>query len=43
LILLLQSNAGFRLAGQDRVRIERSAETLDERVTLVREFLARLA
>ncbi len=43
LITLLQKDSRHRFAGQDRVRIERAAPSLDERVALVREFLARLS
>ena len=43
LIALIQKDGRHRLAGQDRVRIERAAPELDERVALVREFLARLS
>jgi transcription-repair coupling factor (superfamily II helicase) len=43
LIALIQKDGSHRLAGQDRVRIERAAPNLDERVALVREFLARLS
>ena len=43
LIALIQKDGRHRFAGQDRVRIERAAPTLEERVALVREFLARLA
>jgi transcription-repair coupling factor (superfamily II helicase) len=42
LILLVQKDGRVRFAGPDRVRIERAAPTLAERVSLVREFLARL-
>jgi transcription-repair coupling factor (superfamily II helicase) len=42
LIALMQKDGGYRLAGPDRVRIERAAPSLEERVTVVREFLARL-
>ncbi|MDQ2962335.1 MAG: transcription-repair coupling factor [Pseudomonadota bacterium] len=42
LIALIQKDGRHRLAGQNRVRIERAAPSLDERVALVREFLARL-
>jgi transcription-repair coupling factor (superfamily II helicase) len=42
LILLVQKDGRVRFAGPDRVRIERSAPTLSDRVTLVREFLAKL-
>ena len=43
LILLVQSDGRMRFAGPDRVRIERAAPTLAERVALVREFLGQLA
>ena len=43
LIALIQKDGRHRFAGQDRVRIERAAPTLEERSALVREFLARLA
>ncbi len=43
LILLVQRDGHIRFAGPDRVRIERAAPTLSERVTLVRDFLAQLA
>jgi transcription-repair coupling factor (superfamily II helicase) len=43
LIALIQKDGRHRLAGQDRVRIERAAPQLEERVALVREFLARLS
>jgi transcription-repair coupling factor (superfamily II helicase) len=43
LILLVQKDGRIRFAGPDRVRIDRAAPTLNERVTLVRDFLARLA
>jgi transcription-repair coupling factor (superfamily II helicase) len=42
LIALIGRDGRYRLAGQDRVRIERAAPSLDERVALVREFLARI-
>ena len=42
LILLVQRDGRIRFAGPDRVRIERGAPTLADRVTLVREFLGRL-
>ena len=42
LIALLQKDGRIRFAGQDRVRIERAAPTLAERVALVRDFLGRL-
>jgi transcription-repair coupling factor (superfamily II helicase) len=43
LILLVQRDGRFRFAGPDRVRIEKAAPVLAERVALVREFLAKLA
>jgi transcription-repair coupling factor (superfamily II helicase) len=43
LIALMQKDGRHRLAGQNRVRIERAAPSLDERVALVREFLGRLS
>ncbi len=42
LIALIQKDGRHRFAGQNRVRIERAAPSLDERVALVREFLGRL-
>ena len=42
LIALIQKDGRHRLAGPTRVRIERAAPTLAERVALVSEFLARL-
>ncbi len=42
LILLVQRDGRIRFAGPDRVRIERAAPTLPERVGLIREFLAQL-
>ena len=42
LILLVQRDGRIRFAGPDRVRIERAAPTLAERVALVREFLGQL-
>jgi transcription-repair coupling factor (superfamily II helicase) len=43
LVALIQKDGRHRFAGQERVRIERAAPTIEERVALVREFLARLA
>jgi len=43
LILLVQKDGRIRFAGPDRVRIDRGAPTLAERVALVRDFLAKLA
>ena len=42
LILLVQKDGRIRFAGPDRIRIERAAPTLAERVALLREFLGRL-
>jgi transcription-repair coupling factor (superfamily II helicase) len=42
LILLVQRDGRIRFAGPDRIRIERAAPTLNERVALVREFLQKL-
>jgi transcription-repair coupling factor (superfamily II helicase) len=43
LIALIQRDGRYRFAGQDRVRIERAAPTIDDRLTLVQEFLGRLS
>ncbi len=43
LIQLVQRDGRVRFAGPDRVRIERAAPTLPERVALILEFLGRLA
>ncbi len=42
LIRLVQKDGRIRFAGPDRIRIERAAPTLPERVALVKEFLAQL-
>ena len=42
LIGLVQRDGRIRFAGPDRVRIERAAPTLAERVALVADFLGRL-
>jgi len=42
LILMVQKDGRIRFAGPDRIRIERAAPTLAERVTMLREFLSRL-
>ena len=42
LIALIQKDGRYRFAGQDRVRIERAAPTVADRVALVEEFLAKL-
>jgi transcription-repair coupling factor (superfamily II helicase) len=43
LILLVQKDGRIRFAGPDRIRIERAAPSLGERVALIHEFLAKLA
>ncbi len=43
LILMVQKDGRIRFAGPDRLRIDRAAPVLTERVGLVRDFLARLA
>ncbi|MGH8802929.1 MAG: transcription-repair coupling factor [Casimicrobiaceae bacterium] len=42
LIARVQKDRRIRFAGPDRVRIDQSAAGLDERVTLLRDFLAQL-
>jgi transcription-repair coupling factor (superfamily II helicase) len=42
LILLVQKDGRIRFAGPERVRIERAAPTLTERVAMLRDFLGRL-
>jgi transcription-repair coupling factor (superfamily II helicase) len=42
LILMVQKDGRVRFAGPDRVRIDRAAPKLADRITLVREFLGRL-
>ncbi|MCC6194903.1 MAG: transcription-repair coupling factor [Burkholderiales bacterium] len=42
LILLVQKDGRIRFAGPDRVRIERAAPMLAERIALVKDFLGRL-
>jgi len=42
LILLVQKDGRIRFAGPDRIRIERAAPALSERVALVKDFLLRL-
>ncbi len=42
LIALVQRDGRIRFAGPDRIRIERGAPTLGERVALIRDFLGRL-
>jgi transcription-repair coupling factor (superfamily II helicase) len=43
LIGLVQKDGRIRFAGPDRIRIDRAAPTLAERVALVKEFVGRLA
>jgi transcription-repair coupling factor (superfamily II helicase) len=42
LIALVRNDRRYRFAGPDKVRIERAAPTLEERVAVVREFLTTL-
>ncbi|HEY2865201.1 MAG TPA: transcription-repair coupling factor [Casimicrobiaceae bacterium] len=42
LIALIQQDGHYRFAGQDRVRIERAAPSVEDRVGLIEEFLGRL-
>jgi transcription-repair coupling factor (superfamily II helicase) len=42
LILLVQKDGRIRFAGPDRLRIDRAAPALPERIALVRDFLGRL-
>ncbi len=42
LILLVQKDGRIRFAGPDRVRIERAAPALSDRVMVVRDFLGKL-
>jgi transcription-repair coupling factor (superfamily II helicase) len=42
LILLVQRDGRIRFAGPDRIRIERAAPSLSERVALIGEFLGNL-
>jgi transcription-repair coupling factor (superfamily II helicase) len=43
LIRLIQSRREFKLAGQDKLHIERLCPTLEKRLDLVREFLAEIS
>jgi transcription-repair coupling factor (superfamily II helicase) len=43
LILLVQRDGRFRFAGPDRIRIDKAAPALAERVEQVRDFFARIA
>ncbi len=43
LIQLIQSKREYKLAGQDRLKIEKAAPTLEKRVELVRDFLREIA
>jgi transcription-repair coupling factor (superfamily II helicase) len=42
LILLMQKDGRIRFAGPDRVRIDRAAPMLSERIALARDFLGTL-
>jgi transcription-repair coupling factor (superfamily II helicase) len=42
LIALIRNDRRYRFAGPDKVRVERAAPTLEERVSVVREFLSTL-
>jgi transcription-repair coupling factor (superfamily II helicase) len=42
LIALVQKDGRYRFAGSDRIRIERAAPALSDRVTLVEEFIGKL-
>ena len=43
LIALVQKDGRYRFAGPDRVRIERAAPNIDERVAMIEEFLGKLS
>ena len=43
LIQLIQRDGRYRLAGQDRLRIEWPTKTLDDRIALIKDFLKRLS
>jgi transcription-repair coupling factor (superfamily II helicase) len=43
LIKLIQSRREFKLAGQDKLRIEMPCPTLEKRLALVRKFLAEIS
>ena len=43
LIQLIQRDGRYRLAGQDRIRIEWPTKTLDDRLALIKDFLKRLS
>ena len=43
LIKLIQSRREFKLAGPDKLRIERACPTLEKRLSLVRDFLAEIS
>jgi transcription-repair coupling factor (superfamily II helicase) len=42
LIQLIQKDGRYRLAGQDKIRIERPAATITERAKLLKEFFRSL-
>lgn len=43
LIRLIQTRREYRLAGQDRLRIDKGGATLEQRLSVVREFLQEIA
>ena len=43
LVAIIRSDGRVRFAGPDRIRIDRAAPTLADRVALVKEFIGRLA
>ncbi|MEW5769894.1 MAG: transcription-repair coupling factor [Pseudomonadota bacterium] len=43
LIHLIQTRRDYKLAGQDRLRIERPCPTLEKRIALVRDFLREIS
>ncbi len=43
LIQLIQSRREYRLAGQDRLRIDKGGATLEQRLSVIREFLQAIA
>jgi transcription-repair coupling factor (superfamily II helicase) len=43
LIQMIQRDGRYRLAGQDRIRIEWPTKTLEDRLGLIKDFLKRLS
>jgi len=39
---MIRNDGRLRFAGPDRIRIDRAAPTLADRVTLVKEFVGRI-